>query len=124
MNFYQQEMMRIEREHFPCAAVIERCRMARRLIDERCCAGVDLDEIARDVFVSKFHFIRQFGRFYGRTPHRYLTERRMEAAKLLLDEGMPVGAVCYRVGFRSVTSFSTLFKRYCGYSPAKKRNIR
>lgn len=58
MTFYQQEVLRIAREHLPCAAVLERCRVARRMIDERCCDGVNLDVIAREVFVSKFHFIR------------------------------------------------------------------
>ena len=124
MTYYQQELIRIRREHYPCAAVIERCRMAKRLIDERCCAGVDLDAIARGVFVSKFHFIRQFNRVYGQTPYRYLTEQRMQAAKALLDGGMSIGETCARVGFSSLPSFASLFKRYIGYSPGKMRNSR
>ena len=116
--------MRIEREHFPCPAVIERCRAAKRLIDDRCCAGVELDAIARGVFVSKFHFIRQFSRVYGLTPHRYLTERRMQAAKALLEAGMGVGAVCLRVGFSSVPSFTAVFKRYVGCTPAAYGQMR
>ncbi|GGB18102.1 helix-turn-helix domain-containing protein [Puia dinghuensis] len=128
MTYYQMEVMRIEREHFPCRAVVDQCRAAKRLIDERCCGGVDLDGIARGVFVSKFHFIRQFSRCYGVTPYRYLTERRMQEAKVLLDAGVSVAETCYRVGFCSVPSFSTLFKRYSGCTPATyrdgKRNIR
>src|ERR1700744_5031524 len=124
MTYYQQEVLRIQREHLPCEAVLERCRVARRLINERCCAGVDLDAIARRVFVSKFHFIRQFSRCYGRTPYRYLTERRMQAAKDLLDEGMDIKAVCARVGFSSVPSFTLLFRRMTGKTPATYRQMR
>jgi AraC-like DNA-binding protein len=124
MTYYQQELMRIRREHYPSAAVIERCRMAKRLIDERCCGEMDLDGLAGDVFVSKYHFIRQFTRVYGRTPYRYLTERRMAFAKEMLDAGASVGETCARVGFSSVPSFSSLFKRYVGYPPGKMRNIR
>jgi AraC-like DNA-binding protein len=124
MTYYQQEVMRIQREHYPCAAVIERCQEAKRMIDERCCGDIDLDGLARRVFVSKFHFIRQFSRVYGRTPHRYLTERRMEAAKALLDVGLSIGETCVRVGFSSVPSFASLFKRYIGYPPGKMRNSR
>ncbi|HEY4111226.1 helix-turn-helix transcriptional regulator [Puia sp.] len=124
MTYYYQELMRIQREHYPCAAVIERCRAAKRLIDERCCGEVDLDGLARGVFVSKFHFIRQFSRVYGRTPYRYLTERRIALAKELLTAGMGVREVCCRVGFSSVPSFASLFKRYIGYSPGKMRNSR
>lgn len=124
MTYYQQEVERIMREHLPCEAVLERCRVARRLMDERCCADVDLDAIARRVFVSKFHFIRQFSRCYGRTPYRYLTERRMQVAKGLLGEGVPVATVCLRIGFLSVPSFTTTFKRYVGCTPAAWRRMR
>ena len=124
MTYYQRECMRIEREHFPCPAVIKRCREAKRLIDERCCSGVDLDAVACGVFVSKFHFIRQFSRVYGLTPHRYLTERRMALAKALLEAGMGVGAVCSRVGFSSVPSFTAVFKRYIGRTPAAYGQMR
>ncbi|HTJ14689.1 MAG TPA: helix-turn-helix transcriptional regulator [Dinghuibacter sp.] len=124
MTFYQQEVLRIAREHLPCAAVLERCRMARRMIDERCCDGVNLDVIAREVFVSKFHFIRQFSRCYGRTPYRYLTERRIQLAKGLLDEGVEVKVVCARVGFSSVPSFTLLFRRMTGKAPAAYRQMR
>jgi AraC-like DNA-binding protein len=36
---------------------------------------VSLDAIAMGLFVSKFHFIRQFSRVYGLTPHRYLPKK-------------------------------------------------
>lgn len=124
MTYYQQELMRIQRDHYPGQTVVERCRRAKRLIDEQCCGEVDLDGLASEVFVSKFHFIRQFSRCYGLTPYRYLTERRMQVAKVLLDEGMSIGETCARVGFSSVPSFSSLFKRYVGYPPGKMRNIR
>jgi len=124
MTFYQQELLRIQRECLPCVAVIERCREAKRLIDERCCSGVELDVIAGGVFVSKFHFIRQFSRVYGLTPHRYLTERRMALAKELLASGLGVGSVCSRVGFSSVPSFTVVFKRYIGCTPAAFRQMR
>jgi AraC-like DNA-binding protein len=114
----------MQREHLPCLAVIDRCREAKRLMDERCCSSVELDAIAGGVFVSKFHFIRQFSRVYGLTPHRYLTERRMQVAKALLEAGMGVGAVCLRVGFSSVPSFTSVFKRYVGCTPAAYGQMR
>jgi AraC-like DNA-binding protein len=124
MTYYECEVERIRRECMPCAAVVERCRRARRLIDEGCCAGVDLDALARRLFVSKFHFIRQFSRCYGRTPYRYLTERRMQEAKALFDGGMSVAEVCRRVGFCSVPSFSQVFRRMTGWTPGAYREMR
>src|ERR1700753_494228 len=124
MTFYQQEIIRIQRDHLPCSAVLKKCRMAKRIIDERCCKGVDLDAIAQEIFVSKFHFIRQFSRCYGKTPYRYLTERRIQVARELLDRGMEVKAVCARVGVSSVPSFTLLFRRSTGKAPATYRQMR
>lgn len=124
MTYYHQELLKIAEGHFPGQPVIERCRMAKELIDKQFCTGINLDYIARRMFVSKFHFIRQFHRCYGRTPHRYITERRMREAKTMLGAGHGVTETCYGLGYSSVTSFSTLFRKYTGYSPSVWREMR
>ena len=124
MTYYEQEVERIRREYLPCEDILERCRMARRIMDAECCSGIELDELCRRLYVSKFHFIRQFSRCYGRTPHRYLTERRMQTAREFLGIGLTVAETCSRVGFTSVTSFVVLFKRFNRYTPSQYRQMR
>jgi AraC-like DNA-binding protein len=77
-----------------------------------------LDNIADEAFFSKFHFIRLFKTVYKKTPHQYLSSIRIEKAQQLLKEGMPVSRACYAVGFESVSSFTGLFKRLTGQTPA------
>jgi AraC-like DNA-binding protein len=84
---------------------------AKVFIDANFAAKLDLDRVADEACFSKFHFTRLFKTIYGRTPHQYLTHVRIEKAKELLAAGEPVAAVCFRVGFDSVSSFTGLFKR-------------
>jgi AraC-like DNA-binding protein len=91
---------------------------ARRFIDECYDLPLDLAQIAHQASFSRYHFLRLFRTTFNQTPHQYLVERRMERAKALLVRGeLSVTEVCFAVGFQSVGSFSTLFRRYAGYPP-------
>ncbi len=95
---------------------------ARDLIDTSWHLPLSLDQISKFIGFSRHHFIRAFRRAYGITPHRYLTRRRIEKAQYLLAfTDMSVTDICYEVGFRSLGSFSTQFRRYTGYSPIHHR---
>jgi AraC-like DNA-binding protein len=91
---------------------------AKRYIDENFASNIDLDNIADEACFSKFHFSRLFRSIYGLTPHQYLTKVRVDRAKDFLDKGLPVKAVCFAVGFDSITSFTGLFRRRVGVTPA------
>jgi AraC-like DNA-binding protein len=91
---------------------------AKIFIDENFASDIDLDNIADEACFSKFHFTRLFREIYGKTPYQYLTKVRVERAKVLLAGGDPVKTVCFAVGFDSVSSFTGLFKRLTGHTPA------
>jgi len=91
---------------------------AKLYIDERFASHIDLAKIADEACFSKFHFTRLFKKIYDRTPHQYLTRVRVEKAKEHLANGRTVAATCYAVGFDSISSFTGLFKRRTGLTPA------
>lgn len=94
-------------------------RRARDLIDLRYAEPLDLDDLARAAGYSKFHFARAFTAAYGETPRAYLTRRRLERAKTLLrTANLTVTEVCFAVGFESLGSFSSLFRRVVGQTPS------
>jgi AraC-like DNA-binding protein len=73
--------------------------------------------------VSPAYFSRSFKAAFDETPHQYLMSRRMERAKALLREGdLSVTDVCFAVGFSSLGSFSTQFKRLVGDTPSRYRD--
>jgi AraC-like DNA-binding protein len=97
-------------------------RRARDLIDRCYAMPLDLDSMAREAGYSKYHFARTFAAAYGETPRAYLTRRRVERAKdLLRTANLTVTEVCFLVGFESLGSFSSLFKRLVGAGPSEYR---
>jgi len=101
----------------------ERIVAAKIFIDENYHEPIDLNIISKKAYLSRFHFHRLFSRVYKKTPHQYLTSKRMEKAKNLLSENKQVGDVCTEVGFESVGSFSVLFKKEIGFAPTYYRNM-
>lgn len=95
---------------------------AKVFIDEHFDAPIDLDAIAGEACISRYHFHRLFRRIYQRTPHQYLTFKRIDRARrMLAGEDCTVGEVCLQVGFESIGSFSMLFKREIGIAPGEYR---
>ena len=95
---------------------------ARDLVDSRYAEPLDLEALARAAHVSPRHFSRSFRRTFGETPHQDLVTRRIERARYLLrTTDMQVAEVCLAVGFTSVGSFTTTFRRHVGASPTKYR---
>ncbi|HWE91939.1 MAG TPA: helix-turn-helix transcriptional regulator [Pseudonocardiaceae bacterium] len=83
---------------------------------------LDVELLARYACLSRAQFNRTFKRAFGETPHQYLMSRRMERAKALLRAGdLSVTEVCLAVGFSSLGSFSTQFRRLVGESPSGYR---
>jgi AraC-like DNA-binding protein len=106
------------KEPYPKAYLYRRIVQSKLFIDKCFAEKIDLNNIADEAYFSKFHFIRQFKKAYGKTPHQYLTQVRIEKAMELLRADIPVYDVCFMVGFESLSSFSGLFKRAVGLSPS------
>jgi AraC-like DNA-binding protein len=104
--------------------IYQRIVAAKLFIDENYHAPIDLEQISRQAFISRFHFHRLFTQVYKKTPHQYLTQTRLKAAKeLLAREGISITDVCNSIGFESLGSFSSLFRKQNGYPPQYYRNI-
>ena len=106
------------------AEIYQRIVTAKIYIDEHFQETIDLEQISQKAFFSRFHFHRIFTKVYKITPHQYLTKIRLEAAKKMLEiEGISITEVCNYIGFESLGSFSSLFRKQSGYSPQYYRNI-
>ena len=103
--------------------IYQRVVSAKLFIDDNYCEAIDLQEISSRAYLSRFHFHRLFTRIYRKTPHQYLTRKRIEKAKDLLAENKSVSDVCNEVGFESLGSFSVLFKKEIGFAPTYYRNM-
>ncbi len=81
-----------------------------------------VEELARCVSVSPFHFAHQFRRSVGRPPHRFMIERKVSRAVALLGETkLSVAEIAAHCGFAHTSHLSRQFNRILGQSPAKLR---
>jgi len=100
----------------------ERLCRARKLIDDCYDLPLDLTEISKQACLSRYHFLRLFRDAFETTPHQYLIQRRIEKAKELLRlRNLSVTDVCFEVGFQSLGSFSSLFRKCVGAAPVSYR---
>ena len=117
MTYYYQQVLSLRKAVYPHRDLTGKIVRAKQYIDAHYAVNISLDQMAREAHLSKFHFIRIFKRYYGRTPHTYLTEVRLTHAKERLRSNMPVKDVCEAVGFESIPSFTRLFKSMTGRTP-------
>ena len=91
---------------------------AKDLADSRYFEPLTVDDLAHEAGLSPAHFSREFKRTFGESPHAYLLTRRLErAASLLRNTDRPVTEISLAVGWESLGSFSTSFRRVYGKSP-------
>ncbi len=75
-------------------------------------------------YISKSNLISIFQKEYGRTPHKYIVEQRIELAKRMLkDESLTVADISQAVGFEGVKYFYYAFKKATKVTPGQWRNL-
>lgn len=71
---------------------------------------------------NEFKLKQGFRKVFGTSPYRMLTDIRMAKARELLESGMYVSTVAYKVGFQHLSSFSAAFEKYYGRTPKSLRH--
>jgi len=117
MTYYHQQVQRLQKEIYPKDYLTDRVVRSKQFIDNHFADAIDLEHIAGEASLSKFHFIRLFKKYYGRTPYQYLTGVRIAKAKELLKNGHSVSQTCYALGFNSLSSFTGFFRKTGGSTP-------
>jgi AraC-like DNA-binding protein len=96
--------------------------LARLILDRRFNTPISIEDLSREVALSRYYLIRSFRQVYKQTPHQYLVARRIAKAKeLLRHSSLSITEICAAVGFESLGSFSTLFLKVAGVSPRAYR---
>jgi AraC-like DNA-binding protein len=81
-----------------------------------------LEELAREVGVSRSVLAERFAHFVGVPPMQYLAQWRMQlAATLLSGSATGLAELAQRVGYGSEAALSRAFKRWVGVAPAMWR---
>jgi AraC family transcriptional regulator len=103
---------------------LDRRRLSRVLdyIEANLEGSLALDDLASIACLSRFHFARAFKAAMGRSPHQYVSAKRLERAKALLVGGdRPLADIALALSFSSQANFSRAFRQMTGQAPGRFR---
>ncbi len=109
-----------QKETFGQASISE---TAAAYIREHFAKDLPIGDLAMRAGLSTWHFIRVFKQETGLTPHQYLVNTRIAAAKYLLKNSpLPTKNICFETGFSCESVFCSAFKKHEGMTPGEYRN--
>ena len=87
--------------------------------------SVTLESLSKQFFLSVNQIINIFRAAYGKTPHRYLMDYRLDKASDLLTSTLrPVNDIARQVGFDDYSVFYRAFQTKYDVSPSEYREIK
>jgi AraC family transcriptional regulator len=91
-------------------------------IDNRLHEQLNLETLAAVAGVGLWTFTRHFRESFGRTPHAYVIERRVDRARRLLAQGgLPIKEVASVCGFADQAHMTRVFQTHLHTTPAALR---
>ena len=99
-----------------------RLRRVTELVHAKIEDNVSLEDLAHSVQLSTAYFSQMFRKTTGQTPHQFVLQQKVEAAKDMLRRAearvLDVAVAC---GFKTQQHFARVFRQICGASPTEYR---
>jgi AraC family transcriptional regulator len=93
-------------------------RKVSALVEAKLECGVRITELAASARLSKAYFSRAFKAHFGRSPMRYVLEKRIaRAQRLMLESNDRLSEVAQACGFTDQAHLCRVFRRLVGASP-------
>jgi len=105
------------------AATARSLERARDLLDDGFRSSIGSAALEEVTGLDRFALARQFRARYGTSPYRYLTMRRLQAAKNLLRRGDALADIAAGVGFADQSHLTRHFKAAYGVTPGRYRAL-
>ena len=104
------------------ALSLEKINAIKKYLDENYLNNIMLSDLAKVAGISKYYLIRQFEESQGLSPHKYITNLRINYAKKLLKHNKNFADIALESGFYDQSHFTKCFKEYTGVTPRKYKN--
>ena len=97
---------------------------AKTYIEENYSKDISLDDVSRIVDISPYYFSKLFKEETGENFIEYVTNRRIEKAKELLEHSsLNIKCICVDTGYSDPNYFSRIFKKQVGVTPTEYRDL-
>ena len=93
-------------------------------INQNLSALKSISEIADALFVTESYLFRIFKKELGRTPKKYITDKRLLTAETMLNRGRKPTEVAAACGFGDYATFFRCYKKFFGTHPSEKRHTK
>jgi LacI family transcriptional regulator len=95
---------------------------AMQFIREHACDGINVEDLLREIPLSRRSLESRFRKATGKTPHEMITQRRLNRVEMLLREtDLSQEEIARRSGFEYPEYMNTLFRKQRGVSPGTYR---
>jgi len=94
-------------------------RRIRGFIEEYFAEAISLEDLAHIANLSPFHLHRVFTQAIGMPPHAYQTQVRINRAKQLMRQRMPLCHIAMAAGFADQSHLTRHFRRLVGVTPGQ-----
>lgn len=118
-SFVQDMAALKEDEGEPKDSALSPVDKARLFMHQHYGESIQLQQLSEVSHMSASHFQRQFKRFFGISPIRYLQSLRVDRAKGLIKQNHPMTHVAYQTGFYDQSHFNKYFKLLTGMAPSQ-----
>ncbi|AZE48840.1 Transcriptional regulator, AraC family [Pseudomonas chlororaphis] len=110
----------------PPAKTARRAEFSRvlTLIDEQFAEPLSLTELAACTGRNELRFLRDFTRAIGMTPHAWLVDVRVQAARRLIERSdLALAAIALETGFAHQSHMGSAFRKVLGLTPSQYRAL-
>lgn len=113
----------LQKQGNPIDNLYQEAEMDSRYVDTHLAEKITLEDIARKFLVSQSTISQTFRQKMGISFYRYVTQRRLIAAKTEILAGCQLESLYETVGFSDYSTFYRAFRREYGISPSQYRKL-
>ena len=101
------------------------CAYIKRYLDSNYSENINLDHLSALSHLNKYYLSHEFTKYYGISPINYLSRKRIDVCKELLENtDYGISDIAHLVGFSSQSYLSQSFRKSCGMTAGTYRKLK
>ena len=101
------------------------CAHIKRYLDSNYGENISLDHLSAISHLNKYYLSHEFTKYYGISPMNYLSRKRIEVCKELLENtDYGISDIAHLTGFSSQSYLSQSFRKSCGITAGTYRKLK